>query len=191
MVPAGNARFMEVIQLSLFTPEECNMIIRRSQLDSNWQRAGVYNDGLAKVELSERSAQGTPLMSIGLDWPVPRLLEALVNANDEHFRFDLRALPDRDAPSVIRYDSESADHFRSHRDVGASTPTRKLTFVIQLSAPDSYVGCDLVFSELGAAATREQGVMIVFPAFEQHHVTPVLKGSRFVVVGWVHGPTFS
>jgi PKHD-type hydroxylase len=100
-------------------------------------------------------------------------------------------IPPADKPSVLRYDAGSADHFRSHRDSGTFSSTRKLTFIVQLSPSDAYSGCDLVFSDVGEIATRQQGALIVFPTFEFHHITPVLRGRRHAIVGWVHGPTFS
>ena len=36
----------------------------------------------------------------------------------------------------------------------------------------------------------EHGDSVVFPSFIQHQVTPVTKGRRLAMVGWVHGPSF-
>jgi len=32
--------------------------------------------------------------------------------------------------------------------------------------------------------------MIFFPSYTLHEVTPVTKGTRYTLVGWVHGPAF-
>jgi len=37
---------------------------------------------------------------------------------------------------------------------------------------------------------RERGTLILFPAFRTHRVSPVTRGLRVAVVGWIHGPSF-
>ena len=37
---------------------------------------------------------------------------------------------------------------------------------------------------------REQGSIIIFPSFVYHQVTPVRRGMRQSLVGWISGPTF-
>ena len=39
-------------------------------------------------------------------------------------------------------------------------------------------------------SAREQGSIIVFPSFVYHQVTPVTRGMRHSLVGWIAGPTF-
>jgi len=62
---------------------------------------------------------------------------------------------------------------------------------VQLSDPAAYLGGDLLLTLTGTHVSREQGSLIVFPSFLQHVVSPVIRGTRHVLVGWVHGPTFS
>lgn len=73
---------------------------------------------------------------------------------------------------------------------------RKISFSLQLSAPDSYEGGDLQL-ELGLPGDpnrvecpdpgRARGTLIVFPSFVPHRVTPVTRGVRYSLVGWVCG----
>ena len=37
---------------------------------------------------------------------------------------------------------------------------------------------------------REIGLLTVFPSFTWHQITPITKGTRYALVGWVHGETF-
>ena len=76
-------------------------------------------------------------------------------------------------------------------DAGKGSPTRKLTFIVQLSRPNAYKGCDLLFTGSRSVGTRTRGALIVFPSYTFHHVTPIMAGTRYAVVGWVHGPTFT
>jgi len=73
---------------------------------------------------------------------------------------------------------------------------RKVSFSLQLSAPDSYEGGDLEL-ELGLPGDpnrvekpdpeRQRGTLIVFPSFVPHRVTAVTRGVRYSLVGWVCG----
>ena len=86
------------------------------------------------------------------------------------------------------------DHYSGwHMDVGntSSTSSRKVTFTIQLSDPSTYVGGDLTISSMdGNSEIRQQGTAIVFPSFVSHCVKKVESGTRYCLVGWVHGPSF-
>ena len=61
-----------------------------------------------------------------------------------------------------------------------------------MSKPDDYEGGNLEFlgTETQTEAFREQGVCIIFPSFLAHRVTKVKSGTRYAIVGWVHGPTY-
>lgn len=175
--------------------EACEAIVAAAEAADRWAAAGVYQGSdagtrSANVDPATRSVSSVPVSALeGVDVLGP-LVAALVAANDADHRFDLWSLPAHDAPSILRYEAGGADHFRPHRDVGPFAATRKLTFSLQLSDPAAYQGCDLAFADLGSVASREQGTMITFPASQHHHVTPIVAGTRYVLVGWVHGPTF-
>jgi PKHD-type hydroxylase len=70
--------------------------------------------------------------------------------------------------------------------------TRKLSFTVQLSDTKDYKGGDLVFhyKSQPVKAYREKGMVVVFPSTMLHEVTPVKKGTRYSLVGWVAGPRF-
>ena len=117
-----------------------------------------------------------------------RLVEAIADHNSATFRFDLEGIYESDRPAIARYTAAEFGQFRAHIDAGASHSTRKLSYVVQLDKGSSYTGGDLFFSDLGTAAPRDQGTLVVFPPTLTHVVTPVIEGIRHVVVGWVHGP---
>ena len=188
---SGNPNALGIHEQPLFAAADCARIVRLVGDSPAWQRAGVYSgtrEG-STVDLEERSARSVSLPLDDAGWPLSTIIEGLTTANDEYFRFDLVTVPADDAPSVMRYEADSADHFKAHRDAGPFAPTRKLTFTVQLSNPSDYIGGDLVFPDLGGTAPRAIGTLISFPSFEFHHVTPVLRGTRFAIVGWVHGTT--
>lgn len=68
---------------------------------------------------------------------------------------------------------------------------RKLSVVVQLSEPDRYQGGDLQlerFVHPNPEELRSRGAMIVFPSILFHRVTPITKGERSSLVGWMEGP---
>ena len=79
-----------------------------------------------------------------------------------------------------------------HQDViYGKEKERKFTFIIQLSDSNDYEGGDLEFYEanFGKDYTgyRKKGNMIVFSSFLYHRITPLTKGNRYSIVGWIFG----
>jgi PKHD-type hydroxylase len=66
---------------------------------------------------------------------------------------------------------------------------RKLSLTVQLSDPAHYEGGVLQFmlNQKIVDAPKERGTVIVFPSFMMHRVTPVERGVRRSLVGWVSG----
>jgi PKHD-type hydroxylase len=69
---------------------------------------------------------------------------------------------------------------------------RKLSFVIQLSDPKDYKGGELQIhlSDTPEVMKKEQGTLIAFPSYILHEVTPITKGKRYSLVGWITGKPF-
>jgi len=121
----------------------------------------------------------------------------LVDLNDKHFKFKLKGIPSFDAPSRFEYLATEGGKFDEHIDIGPDElSTRKLSYSIQLSNSDEYEGGDLVFwpddnntTEM-SKMMRQRGTIIVFPSYKVHAITPVTKGIRNCIVGWMHGDAF-
>lgn len=78
--------------------------------------------------------------------------------------------------------------------------SRKLSVAVNLSDPADYQGGDLLFKDTYGmevvdedlrVAIRQQGSVVVFPAYTPHTVTAVTEGIRCSLVSWVLGPPFS
>ena len=71
--------------------------------------------------------------------------------------------------------------------------TRKLSFSLLLSDPDEYEGGDLIIATVNGhhIIPKGKGLIVFFPAYTEHEVTPVTKGIRRSLVGWIHGPHFT
>ncbi|UDY33960.1 2OG-Fe(II) oxygenase [Dermatobacter hominis] len=187
--PLATDTYRETVQSPLFDPDECRRIVATLR-DDGWKVAEVTKErGYgSKTDAAIRSASTQMLPELD-GWVVRRLVDELARINDETFRFDLWGMPISDAPSVIRYRANEGGHFSPHIDAGPGMATRKLTYVVQLSDPEDYTGGDLVVIDGGHPASKEQGVLTVFPSVLSHVVSPVIVGERYALVGWVHGPT--
>lgn len=185
-----NPHLLSVRSSPVFTPEDCEAIVGAAS--DRWQSARIVRDehgtGNA-VALDTRSVLTQPLQVDESGFPLRQLVAAVVEVNSAYYRFDLRGILAEDGLSVLKYEAASNDHYRPHRDYGLEHAYRKLTVIVQLTDADSYVGGDLAFPGQRVIAPRIQGQMIVFPSFLSHTVTPVVRGTRQCIVGWVHGPT--
>ena len=131
----------------------------------------------------------------GFDWILDPILDICVQANDETFGFRLAGIAEN--LNYLIYASPG-DHYDRHIDVHlpdlhTEKPNRKLTFIMQLSKPDDYVGCDVSIdgdADEGEPLPRGLGDLIIFPAWTAHKVTPLESGARHSIVGWVHGPAW-
>ena len=114
----------------------------------------------------------------------------LYDCNEQYFKFDLS---DHFEFHILKY--EVGGHYEVHCDVGdaeshKNISTRKLSFSFILN--EDYEGGDLEFpglpnSYLEEGVTLEKGDCIMFPSYFYHKVKPVTSGTRWALVGWVHG----
>ena len=124
-----------------------------------------------------------------MQWIYEKLKMVTIAANNERYWFDLLGFHQK--LQLTRY--TEGDFFEWHLDFGAAEiSTRKLSVTVQLSDPDEYEGGDLEFmiNHKTLKAPREKGTIIVFPSFIMHRVTPITKGTRQSIVGWVSGPPY-
>lgn len=189
--PIGNPHYQEVVGRPLFSGAECERVLGLLD-ESLWSDAAVTGEGGRGARYDEkiRSAKLQPLPADD-SWPFDKLVTAIAEINAEVFRFKLTGIYTTDPPSVARYHSQSTDHFRPHQDAGAHHCRRKLTYVVQLSDGSSYEGGDLLVMDDRKVAPRERGTLVVFPSTLTHVVSPVIVGIRYVIVGWVYGPTLA
>lgn len=190
LAPPANPEFLAVRVVPLFSPEECARIVTAVEDAGGWRPASVtgsdYDDG---VDPDTRSTLSAPLpQSVALP-TLDAIGQAIAKANAEVWRYDLTGFMPFEIPTVLRYEAAVGDHFRNHIDAGPTHSTRKLSFSLQLTDGDTYQGGDLLFSDRLAEGYRNQGSVVIFPSIVLHEVTPVYRGIRHAIVGWIHGPT--
>lgn len=111
--------------------------------------------------------------------------------NGQFFDFDLFGFVEDLQYTVYR---EGGGHYDWHLDRGVegSMAPRKLSMVLQLSDPSEYEGGDLELfvAQEPVKLEKRQGLVVAFPSFVLHRVTPVTSGTRRTLVVWLSGPKF-
>lgn len=135
-------------------------------------------------------------------------------ANRDNFRYDLTGI---DGSNIQFTKYEQGEFYGWHNDQGVSSYykpqgvpgiskdpkvltdfleintecIRKLSFILQLSDPDSYEGGNVqLLDENGKSyfVPRQKGTIIAFDSRTSHRVLKVTKGIRKSIVGWAVGP---
>ena len=194
-MPVRNPCVGIVYHRQVFSAEDCARIAASAKPE-RWEEGlvgGHQGQGVFSAEPGARSCRQQLLPISQTGFPIDRICSDICQANSSGWQFQLSGFVGDDMPWLMRYDEGGRGHNDWHVDLGQSaTASRKLGFTLQLSNSASYEGGDLEFHNLNvdAASLREIGTLIVFPSYWLHRVAPVTRGSRLVVVGWVHGPSF-
>ncbi len=123
----------------------------------------------------------------GNEWIFRRALDVVAAENRRSYRTEIAGFTE--PLQIAEYGP--GQHYDWHLDFGAGAySTRKLSFIVQLSDPASYLGgaVELLVSREAIAIPREQGSLTIFPSFLLHRVCAVTEGLRHSLVGWIGGP---
>ena len=153
----------------LFLPHETERILNlwddNQKIKATLSGADTYDDELRKSDVMfiENNPEN--------EWIYNRLAGLAMQCNNERYWFDLLGF---------------------HNNLQLANYTEGDFFDWQLSDPDEYEGGDLQFmlNQKIVNAPREKGTIIVFPSFMMHRVTPITKGIRKSIVGWIAGPPY-
>ena len=192
MIPVRNKHVGMIYQHVHFTNEECDRIVASAK-EAAWQAGGVAGYGDSVVTTARSCMEQKLPFDAKSGHPLSKLAYVIGNLNSEFWHFDLAGFVNDDMPYLMKYSGTNRDHNDWHTDMGRSyTASRKLSFSLQLSAPADYEGGDLEFQNItmDRDEARRKGTLIVFPPYWAHKVHPVVSGTRYVVVGWIHGPSF-
>ena len=170
-----------------FTLEECQKIIdyagRFEKIDAN-----IRNESELNFKIRESKIVWiTPDPEI--DWVYQKLTYIITGLNENYFKFDLFGFTE--GFQFTEYNAPSG-HYGKHIDSIFNGVVRKLSFVLQLSDPKDYEGGELqiYISDTPDTMKKEQGTVIAFPSYTLHQVTPITKGRRYSLVGWITGKPF-
>lgn len=126
-------------------------------------------------------------------WVFERLAHVVSSLNSQFFSFDLTGFGE--AIQLTHYDEKYQGMYGWHVDFGnnTSSPSRKLSLVLQLSDPVDYEGGVLELRPAGneiVKMRKQRGLIVCFPSWTLHQVTPVTQGNRQSLVSWITGLPF-
>lgn len=126
------------------------------------------------------------------DWLYRALGRLAADLNAKYFGFDLFGFIDSLQYTVYHGSPEKPGHYDWHMDMGLKTDApRKLSVVVPLSDPEDYEGGELEFEGISTKKVdKTPGHVHAFPSWCLHRVTPVTRGTRRTLVGWIAGPQF-
>jgi PKHD-type hydroxylase len=124
------------------------------------------------------------------NWLYEKLVGITLNINQQAYCFELSAL---EPLQYTVYHEGDGSHYDWHVDHGHTGRRRKLSLILQLSAPDDYEGCELQIHAANQIDTgpKNRGALIAFPSWALHRVTPITAGIRKSLVMWCSGPRFT
>lgn len=184
-------------------PADITKIIERELKvkDSEFKESVLLDN---KVDSAKRNSKNTWVEDS--HWVAGFIWHFVQKANRENFLYDIHNFEDH----LLQYTCYGpGEYYNWHVDGGLSiarVPTgnftsdylpnaseicRKLSVTLQLSDPNDYEeGVLELETDNGDIyqAPKEQGTIIVFDSRTKHRVTPVKKGNRKSIVGWVTGP---
>ena len=190
----------------VFTPEECKQIINTGINDWKEEKAKIQRDKGGEIKqnfVDDLDYRNTTLFIPPEpdEWLFSKILGAIMTFNNHEtgYKFHVQGLAE--PPNLMRYQAADIDkhgkpgRYDWHMDVGpGEVPSmRKISYTLILN-PDEYKGGELCF-HIGRSiepfpGQDEAGSMIIFPSYLVHKVTHVTSGTRYAIVGWVHGNSF-
>lgn len=170
-----------------FTEQELNWLQEQAR---NAKSSAVVGDGDGRLDNQVRRSQVSWLeMSESNRWVFIKLANIASKLNSQFFRFDLTGFGE--ALQLTNYDQAQHGMYGWHQDYNAMI-SRKLSLVLQLTDPSEYEGGNLQIVTGGQPdnVRKQRGLVVAFPSYVLHQVTPVTKGNRQSLVAWVSGPAF-
>ena len=182
--------YMKVLEWG-FTPK----MLENIEANITLQKAGYLSD-----ETEEGLGHDNTIRSTDIDWIDTRMypdfyetLSKVVHyTNASFFKY---AITDIEPCQYGVYDADKKGHYATHTDgmfKGPNGTVRKISFSILLTDPKEFEGGDLLLQPdfKGIETDLQKYEICFFPSWLPHKVTPVTKGVRKSIVGWVHGPDF-
>ncbi len=171
--------FNEVEVKNILSLWDTNLV---KEAEVNADNTRITRDDLRKSEVMFIAPSGN-------EWVYDKLSAACIQANTNRYKFEITGF--QTELQLASYGPQQ--FFEWHMDFGTgNVSNRKLSISVQLSDPDEYEGGELQFmiNQNIFTATKEKGTAIIFPSFGLHRVTPVTKGVRKSIVGWISGPPY-
>lgn len=180
---------------SFFSQNECREILELSaSIPFQDSKVGLGSKSTTDSEVRKSKIKFIQSDNKNFKFLFDSLWSTALQANKDFFNFHITKL---DYIQLAEYDESYQGEYKEHRDVFFINDDpffhRKLSCVVQLSDPHSYIGGDLEFTDHGIPSPnqediKQQGSIIFFPSLLYHKANKVTKGKRYSIAAWFDGP---
>jgi PKHD-type hydroxylase len=170
----------------VLTPGQCEMLRQDAEIIGMKRAPVLAKDGSNKVSRTRTCSSCWIPFSQHHKWIYNVMKEITESINAEQWRFDIQGIQQL---QVLRY--RPFQRFKWHFDTYTGSD-RKLTAVVNLSAPNEYLGGGLQVKAdmIDSKFAREQGAGCWFPSYIEHRARAPIWGTRWVLVAWLTGPSW-
>ena len=184
--------FMVETTAPIFTPEQCQMIIKSGREEPK-QTAEVGNEKGDKEGVLDTKTRTSHISWIPfkkMNDMYKDIEKIMKTTNGNHFGFDDMQITEM--AQYTEYPEGGFYDWHVDNDVNfAHEPTvRKISMTLLLSPENEFEGGDLELMKEGKVAKLKQGQAIFFASFIRHRVKPVIRGNRKSLVMWFGGTPF-
>ena len=192
LMAGQTARLAPALEIaSVFTPDECARIIARrdvlgfdkAPIPTKKNPDDVWREH--EIDGSVRETERTHLLPTREHaWIFDRMAAAVDSANDKAWQFRIAYM---EPMQLLTY--PPGGHFDWHADLAdrGIVSLRKVSATVHLSAPEDYEDGQLLDAGKVITPGRGHGKAVFVPAYQQHRVTPVTRGTRHVLILWTIG----
>lgn len=178
-----------------FVESELNFLQNEARNSHINAKVGGSVDGL-EIPSIRRSNINWMFNNSETKWVFEKLAYIVSTLNAQFFHFNLTGFGE--PLQLTNYSDSDKGMYDWHVDMASHrgshiSPCRKLSLVMQLSDPVDYEGGVLELqpnSRHAIKMRKQRGLIIVFPSWTLHQVTPVTQGNRQSLVSWISGPSF-
>jgi len=175
-----------------FNNDQLNWLQQQARQANQKAMVGGGSEGVTDPNIRRSDLNWLP-NNQDTQWVFETLGHVVSSLNSQFFRFNLTGFGEH--IQLTNYDSSEQGMYGWHVDMGPNTiaPCRKLSLVLQLSDPVEYEGGVLELQPHGKDVIKmrkQRGLIVVFPSWTLHQVTPVTQGNRQSLVAWITGPAF-
>jgi PKHD-type hydroxylase len=173
----------------VFSSNECQQIINYGKSLNRQIATTADNTTISTDPKIRKSNVSWIYPDDSAKWIYEKLQKIVLELNEDYFKFHLIGFCE--GLQFTEYEAPSG-HYTTHVDKCRNGPIRKLSIAIQLSDPSDYEGgnLELFFANDPVIVSKEQGLLVAFPSYTLHGVTPVTKGTRYSLVAWISGDPF-
>jgi len=185
---------------NVFSESECEKIL---SYRTEWKREDGkierHSEGVSNLEYRRTTLYVPRRDDESVEWLIEKITNIVNAGNSEPemgWKFNIRGMME---PFCIMEYTEGSlhesgidGHYAFHIDIGPEViqSMRKISYSVILN--DDYDGglLNLKMGRQDNYPPQKKGDIIIFPSYLLHCIEPVTRGTRYALVGWIHGPSF-